>query len=54
MAKTVEDRINQRLFDNAKDTSDLTPANALPRFNRYMHKIEDKVTQWVMEDFFED
>lgn len=54
MVKIVQDHIEQRLFDNAKDVGDLTPTNALPRFNRYMHKVEDKVAQFVMEDFFDE
>ena len=54
MAKTVEDYIEERLFDNAKVADDLPVVDALIRFNRFLHRAENKIAHFVMENYFDE
>ena len=52
--KTVEDYIDERLYQTAKDEADISKTDALIRFNRYMHRIENYIAHFIMEDFYDE
>lgn len=54
MAKTVEDYIWERLFDNASNTWDITVNKALVWFNRYLHRLENEIAIFLMEDSYDE
>jgi len=54
MAKTIAIYIDEWLFDNAVNWWDITPAKALVRFNRYLHKLENEIAIFLMENSYDD
>lgn len=54
MAKTVENYIDERLFDNAKTEDDLPKTNALVWFNRWLHKLEESIAWFINENFYDN